>query len=105
MNMLDSICKVHDVPAMFKSMVPENPRNRLDVVNSKMYQNKEKRYIEIDTRVDLNPDSEEVFKMLKKLPSFIPINFKADYSFILRADRSNQLPERLLIGFYAATKK
>lgn len=55
----------------FKSMVPESPREKLDVVNSKQFQDEALRYIEIDIRVDQNEGSRSIFEMLAGLPSFV----------------------------------
>ena len=71
LNMLDTVVTVHDVPSMFKSMVPEDPRNRIDIANSKLFQDEARRYIEIDIRVDQSEASKPVFEMLSNLPSFV----------------------------------
>ena len=96
---------VHEVPQMFSHLLPKSPRNALDVENSKCFQDEEKRYIEIDLRVDLNPESKATFEMLRKLPSFIPVSQKSDWSFILRADSDAYVPEKILIGFYTEINK
>ena len=105
LEMLDTNVNVHEVPSMFKHLLPENPRGKLDVLNSKCFQNKNKRYIEMDIRVDLNPNSKQSFEMLRNLPSFIPVSYKADWSFILRGDSEAEVPEKLLLGFYSVTTK
>lgn len=103
--MLDTNVNVHEVPSMFKSMLPKDSRSKLDIANSKCFQNKEKRYMEIDIRVDQNPASKQSFEMLGNLPPFIPVSYKADWSFILRAESGMEVPEKLLLGFYSVTTK
>ena len=103
--MLDTNVNVHEVPSMFKNLLPPNPRSKLDVSNSRCFQDKKKRYIEIDIRVDLNPESKASFEMLSGLPSFIPVSYKADWSFILRGDSGAQVPEKLLLGFYSVINR